>query len=980
MATRTFEAYFDVVGTPAVRVLEFHHRERIGFSAEADVDVHLESYVDPEELIGKGALLSYGFEGETAHVFRGAVESVTVMATAADGPSPEQHYRFHVVTPLALMDGVQANLIHQDLDVKEIVTKTLQRYGIDTDLQKWTTSGSFPKREFCVQYDESPFAFVKRLCEEEGIYFFTEPQGDDGKNVVIFADDSTSAPPIEGDAEVPFRVRGGLEQRADAVTEIELRRRVVPGKIILRDYDFKKPTLDLTCDASSDADTDLELYDFPGRYVEPSQGKRLAKVRLEAEQAERRTLRIEADCTRIRAGRQMSIAESPDADGKYFITAVEHVYRHASKHGVEGVGGFSDGGEMYHAVATLLPAEAHYRLPLVTPKPVIEGPQTATVVAPAGSPDQEIHTDEHGRAKVLLRWDLRGLNDDKASCWMRVGQLQTSGSMYLPRIGWEVVIQFLEGDPDRPVVTGKLYNGQLMPPYALPEGRTRTAIQSLSTPGGGGMNEVRFEDKSGSEEISIKAQYDKSIVAANNKTKNVGNNEKQFVGVDSSTKVGANQKLQISKGYQRTIGADQSLTVGANRTLEVNAVAGLTVGGSSKTTIGANHFEMDGNPLEGLISLVAEKVLDKIAHAAIHKAQAVAGAAIAKVQQALGPVAQVAQQAEQMSAGVQAVANGNLGAAAGVLGAAAGLPGAGAVAQSMGSGGGDAAGGHGGGEAGGGHAGGGEHAAAGEHGGGGEHGAGGEHGGGGHGEHGHSEGVKPGGHMPAGALNAAHTLGDALLGSAMGKIAEKGVSKVAKALEGGEGGGGGGGGGESGANAEGPDGTVAGLAKTDREKGPGHSIQKIDGNLSETVGALKLVAAANTIMTNIAGSATETVGAAKVEIVLGNYSEAYAATKSETEIGLVSIVKGDETESAGAMKTEMVGGAVAEKIAGNHTVVAGAMATFIGAFHKVDAKGKITFKCGASSVVVDGSGVTITSPAVQIMAAKIEIPKATTEA
>lgn len=222
-------------------------------------------------------------------------------------------------------------------------------------------------------------------------------------------------------------------------------------------------------------------------------------------------------------------------------------------------------------------------------------------------------------------------------------------------------------------------------------------------------------------------------------------------------------------------------------------------------------------------------------------------------------------------------------------------------------------------------------------------------------------------------------LANKLIGSALRPVAQKGVRKVAKALDGGGGAEASGGGGASEGNAAGPEGNVSGIDAADREKGPGHNIHKVDGSMTETVGSMKVVATVNGINTNVAGAMTQSVGAAKVEMIFKDYSEAVAAAKTETEVALIVVAKEDETESAGAMKSEMVGGAIAEKIGGNHTISAGAMATFIGALHKIDAKGKITFKCGASSVVVDGSGITITSPMVMITAGKIQIPKKTTE-
>ncbi len=240
---------------------------------------------------------------------------------------------------------------------------------------------------------------------------------------MIFEDDSSNSAAIEAPEELPFRQRTGLDMDLDAVYSISERRRVVSGKFVLRDYDFKRPKLEMTTSAESDVDTDLEVYDFPGLYVEPAEGKRLAKVRLEAEQAARNVTLIESDCTRIDVGRKFKITDAlhDEINGSYVIVAAVHEL------------GYGGGGEAtYHVVAELLPEAVKYRSPRVTPSPIVEGPQTARVVAPKGAPSEDIHTDEHGRCKVKFNWDLGPAQDDKASCWIRTGQLQTSGSMILP--------------------------------------------------------------------------------------------------------------------------------------------------------------------------------------------------------------------------------------------------------------------------------------------------------------------------------------------------------------------------------------------------------------------------------------------------------------------------------------------------------------------------------------------------------------------
>ena len=931
MATRDFEISFVTSAAPAARVLAFREEHHLGRPAEASVTVQLPGYVDPDELLGAAAELGFAAGDGPKHAFAGIIEAVTLIGSTAMGGGSVHHVLFHVVSSIGLLGRSVGCQIFQEQDVKEIVTKVLEDNGVETGKLDWRLSGSYPKRTYCVQYNESALAFVSRLLEEEGIYFRSEAR-DDGEHIV-FEDDSANSTPIDDSEELPFRQRTGLDTDTDAIYSISERSRVVSGKFTLNDYDFKRPKLDMLAEAESDIDTDLEVYDFPGLYVEPKEGKRLAGVRLEAEQAARSTLVIEASSTRIAAGRKLKITEAlhDEINGGYVVTSVIHELGHG--------GGAAP---TYNVIATLIPEAVKYRSPRTTPVPVILGPQTARVVAPKGAPSEEIHTDEHGRCKVKFHWDLGPDEDDKASCWMRVGQLQTSGSMVLPRIGWEVVVEFLEGNPDRPIVTGRLYNGLFMPPYALPEGKTRTSLMTSSTPGGGGTNEIRFEDKAGAEEVMIHAEYDQNLTTANNKTTNIGNNETHTVKVDRKMTVGANEDVKITKGSEASVGGDQTVSVGGNRKVEVNAVTGITVGGSSTTTVGGNHFEMDGNPLKALLDLAAQKAAEVAKAAAAQAMEKIDAAVQSKVDQVMGPINGLQSQMQQIGSGMQAVANGDLGAAAPLMAQAAGLPTPGGFASSLGGGGGATATRAGGGGGGGG---GGEAGRAGEAGGAGE----------------------PGITAQLGMDQAVNTAIDKgasaaldALGSALGLDSE-------------------GGGGESNANEAGPVGNVDGVDATDRAKGPGHMTSKIGGSYTEKVGSIKVTAALNGVFTNVAGDLTETIGAARVEMALGNRAEEVGGSKTESALGLVILTKGDETEKVTGSKTAMVGGAILEKIAGGHSITAGAPATFIGAFHKIEASSSITLKCGASEVVIDGSGISMTSPIVTITAGKVSLTKAVSE-
>jgi type VI secretion system secreted protein VgrG len=710
-----------------------------------------------------------------------------------------------------------------------------------------------------------------------------------------------------------------MNRAEDAIGVIWQRHKSRVGKVVYRDYDFKKPNFDLTVEAEGEHDKELELYDYPGLYNDPDEGKRLAQVRLEAFTAERATFEVQAGCPRIIAGKSLEIFDTPNGrDGEYFITNAIHEFDRA----------------VYKVTATLIPKNVKYRSPRRTPVPIIDGPQTAVIVAPPGSPADEIHTDEHGRCKVKFHWDRYGKRDDSATFWMRVAQPQTSGSMVLPRIGWEVIVEFLEGNPDRPIVTGRVYNGKNMPPYALPEGKTRTALQTNVSPGGGATNEIRFEDKAGSEEIMINSHRNTTLNTANNKKKSVAVNETRSVEVDSTLTVGGNQDIKVTNGYLNTVDGSQSTDVGGNRTVAINAVYGLTVGGSSETSVGGNQMEMDGNPIQALLALALKKATEVAQAAAARELQKLDAAVTAKVNQVMGPINQLQGQVQAVSSGMEAVGNGDLGAAAGALGNAAGLPMPDVFGRSLGGSGAPAERAEASGSA---RAEGGEGAGSNEGGEGGE----------GEGSGGvlHGVGLDA---MVRGAIQS----GSNALGSAMGL-------------------GGGGGGGSSAANTGGPEGAVDGNSASDNTTGPGHAVNMCSSTHEEKIGSLKVTIAANGIHTTVAGARKQDIGAARIELVVGTRAENCLANKTENELGLVVLSKAPEQETVGGNRTTMVGGAILEKIGGSQKITAKGLLTLAGAFHKVEATTAIVFQCGSSSVTIDGSGVTIKSPLVTITAPKV---------
>jgi type VI secretion system secreted protein VgrG len=932
--TRTIQTTFQIDEAPAYKVLRFQESHKLGVPASLEIDVAYTDYYELEAMVGQKAALSYGYEGDEPRKFAGIVESVALKGSGQQGMDGRLYrYVVRVVPKIALLDRSVDSRIFQDMDVKEIVTKVLESHDIAGPAVSWKLVGSYPKREYCVQYQESSLAFISRLLEEEGIYYTIEA-GDD-EEVIVLTDDSTVADAIAGDPEIVVKPRTSLVTDTDAIYWIADARRVRSGKFVLRDYNFEKPQLDLTSTAEGKEHTNLEVYDYPGIYLEPAEGKRLAQTRLEAEQSSASTIAIKAECMRLFTGKKITVTESTNLggslDGDWVVTSLDHDYDGSRGESA----GKTDSGFSVHA--TLLPADVKYRSPRRTPVPVIEGPQTARVVAPDGSPMETIHTDKHGRVKVKFHWDRTEVKDDKASCWIRVQQLQTSGSMVIPRIEWEVIVEYLEGNPDRPVVTGRLYNGVYMPPYALPEGKTRTTMRTATTPSGGGSNEIRFEDKAGSEEIMIHAQYDMHMVTANNKKKTIGNNETLTVKNNSSLEVGSNQDVKITKGAKAQIGANQTVSVGGNRNVEVNAVTGLTAGGNAKISVGGNQFEMDGNPLEALLNIAAAKAVEFLTAKANEAIGKIEGHVQSAVDQALGPVNNLAGQVGALGAGMQAVANGDMSAMAGMVGNAAGVPNAGQMMAAMGGG------------------------------------------------HGSGNAPNPLADIagtlaqPQNLANQGIEQGSAAAQGAAAAGIKRGVGAARNALGAALGLDSGGGGGESLANEAGPVGDVGGVDQTDREKGPGHSTAVIKGKHSETIGGLKIRGVLMGIDTNVGANMTQTIGAAQAEIVIGKRTETVGGNKDEKAIGLVVLSKAGESEKVGGSKTTMVGGLIYDKLKGSHSIEAGGPATFIGAFHKIEAKTKITFKCGPSSVVIDGSGFTVKAPLVTVLAGKIQLPKKVSE-
>src|SRR6185312_4995685 len=303
MDTRSLTTLFQAGPLESMDVTALRIERRLGHVAVAEADVRTTTYAEPDDLLGVPARLAFG-RGQVDHEVLGVITSVGMVATPGDDFHDHLVYRVEVRSCLSFLEQQVDCRIFQDKDVKEIVSSVLSGLDIADDKQSWRLTAKYPKREYCVQYNESALAFVSRLLEEEGIFFFSD-KGDSGE-VLVFQDDSTTADPIDGEKALEYRHGGGMEASDDSVGVITQRHRTATCKVTLRDYDWKRPSLDMTVSASADADADLDVYDYPGLYVEPADGKRLAQVKLEALSAERVTLDLVSGCPRLLAGRWLT--------------------------------------------------------------------------------------------------------------------------------------------------------------------------------------------------------------------------------------------------------------------------------------------------------------------------------------------------------------------------------------------------------------------------------------------------------------------------------------------------------------------------------------------------------------------------------------------------------------------------------------------------------------------------------------------------
>ena len=533
-----------------------------------------------------------------------------------------------VPEPFLLSQKTQSR-IFQHLPVPDILKQVLS-----PPLEiSWEIKGPFEPRDYCVQYRESDFAFASRLMEEEGIFYFFKHSA--GSHTMVVANDPGSHSDLPVKSTLIFESVGGGTREEDRVNAWEKSQELKSSKVVLWDHCFELPHKHLEAEypiqgavaagksshkLKLGANAKLELYDYPGAYAQRFDGinksggeqpaeiqkifkdnARTAELRMQGHAAGSVLVHAASNCRQIVSGYKFTLERHFEGDGSWVIYQVGHTASEAADVR-SGEGGFT-----YQNHFSCFPVALPFRPPRVTPIPTVRGTQTAVVVGPPG---EEIFTDKYSRIKVQFHWDREGKNNSDSSCWVRVATPWAGhawGAIHIPRIGQEVVVDFLEGDMDQPIVIGSVYNAECMPPYDLPTHKTQSGIKSRSTLGGGppNYNEIRFEDKRGSELLTIHAERnqeisveaDESHSVGHDRTKTVGHDEKTTIAHDRTETVVNNETITIGVSRTEMVGSNEVVTIGATRVETIGAADILTVGAARAVTVGAGEVVTVGDTL-----------------------------------------------------------------------------------------------------------------------------------------------------------------------------------------------------------------------------------------------------------------------------------------------------------------------------------------------------------------------------------------------
>ncbi|HIF9401485.1 TPA: type VI secretion system Vgr family protein [Photobacterium damselae] len=509
-----------------------------------------EPFIGPDEIVDNNCTLTVWRDGECQQEWHGIVSAFS------QGDTGHRHtlYQVEMVPPLARLSLRQNSRIFQTQTVPEIISILLQEMNIQD--YAFALARQYPQREYCVQYRESDLEFIQRVAAEEGIFFHFNHNK---KNTVIFTDDNQN---VEMLAEpVTYNALSGGSSPLPFVRQFKQTTQIRPSSAQLKDYSFKNPAYSFlqTFQATeSDYQQDIyEHYDYPGRYKDDENGKPFTQFRLESLRRDAHIALGKSNIAKVIPGQKILLQDhsTEECNRDWFVVENNHVG--TQPQALEEAG--REGETTYNNEFLVIPGHHAWRPPF-NAKPRVDGPQIAQVVGPEG---EEIYCDEYGRVKVQFPWDRYSNSDDKASCWIRVSQAWAGtqyGMVTIPRVGNEVIVSFLEGDPDQPLITGRTFHATNKPPYELPAHKTRTVLRT-ETHQGDGYNELRFEDQAGKEEIYVHAQKDVNVLVENDRTDNIKHDLHLDVENERFSHIKANDHLTVDGEARQHTKGNQTLVV-----------------------------------------------------------------------------------------------------------------------------------------------------------------------------------------------------------------------------------------------------------------------------------------------------------------------------------------------------------------------------------------------------------------------------------
>ena len=552
------------------------------FSYDLDLLAYDNDSISFDDIVGQKVSIKFQLPDGSPRYVSGYVSRFT------QGETDERlftHYHAQVVPWLWFLTRQADCRIFQNMTVPDIIGKIFDPFEFKDF--KPNLKNSYPQLEYCVQYRETSFNFVSRLMEEFGIFYYFD-HTTQNKHTLVLADQSSNLPPCPS-SPISYDTKVGGLSDPEVIINWHVGQEVKTGKYTVTDYNFTTPSTSLLANeptvVSLSASQKLELYDYPGLHTTKDEGDTVAKVRMQEEEAGYMVISGAGNARGLMSGFSFELKNHYRSDQNTNYVATE--VRHFGSAGQTYTSAGTAGGETYSNHFTCMPASVPYRPLRVTPKPFVQGPQPALVVGKSG---EEIWVDKYGRVIVQFYWDRLGQKNENSSCWIRVSQPWAGGNwgaMWIPRIGQEVLVSFLEGDPDRPVITGRVYNADQMPPYTLPDYQTRSTFMSRSSKGGGSSNynELRFEDLKGQEQIFMNAEKDMDLRVENDSREFIGANRHLIVTANQQEQVQADKHLHVQGSHFEKVDSNMSLQVGGNQMESVTGNVSLSVTGGKNESI-----------------------------------------------------------------------------------------------------------------------------------------------------------------------------------------------------------------------------------------------------------------------------------------------------------------------------------------------------------------------------------------------------------